>query len=180
MSGTSSINRSGYKTWRAYDPETVGNGQGGSHHKASAVQNVRAMGEDTWHVLPDRMIGLSVRGATQGLGPFIFLTAMGFYLDLAELATYPFMLLKNLADALAHMGAWFANALSGTSDGAADSETIRDYHVFAEPTYSRYFEDEGEKDWLVELIETAKVQTPPNAPRFALAPPEAKGVRTLA
>ncbi len=113
--------------WYQADPETVRNTKGGIHHGASAVQNLRAIGEDAAHaVVPvDRAIEYGLVAARLhwlfALPAFI----VGFLADLIEIMLFPFMLLKNLGDITAHGIGAAVNAAQGEGDGEVDVRDIR-------------------------------------------------------
>ena len=46
---TTRVNGNSAAAWRHFDSEAVRNTQGGIHHGESAIQNVRAIGEDAMH-----------------------------------------------------------------------------------------------------------------------------------
>ncbi|HUM10372.1 MAG TPA: FAD-binding protein [Myxococcaceae bacterium] len=103
--------------WRRFDPESVANTEGGIHHRASIVQNLRAIAEDLLHVLPDRMVLLPVLARGDGPATATVALLVGVVQDVLELLAFPFMLVKNLVDIAAHAVCAAGNGLRGESDG---------------------------------------------------------------
>jgi hypothetical protein len=153
------VNRDDSSSWYQADPETVRNTAGGIQHGASAVQNLRAIGEDAAHaVVPvDRAIAFGLLGAKLH---WIFALPMfiaGLFADLLELVLFPFMLLKNLGDMAAHGIGAAVNAAQGERDGEVD---VRDIRAF-------------------DPMDDASVQRQANPPYRSplVAPTEATGVK---
>ena len=118
------VNGNNRKAWQSYDPETISNERGGVSHSASIVRNLRAMGEDTLHVIPDRAVEYAVRGMHSGIFAVIttpVLFVWGLIVDVAEAIAYPLMIVKNFFDILAHAFMLLINAFKGETDGAAGS-----------------------------------------------------------
>jgi hypothetical protein len=149
--------------WTSFDPESVRNTSGGIQHGASAVQNLRAMGEDIAHaVVPDRAVELAVLGAALK-GGFLWGVLgflLGAFFDLVELVTLPFMLLKNLIDIIGHGGAAAVNAIEGESDGDAAQADEPPFDLIRMPSVQRQFWDHQQK------------------PAIGLQPPAPSGVTT--
>lgn len=132
------VNRDSSNVWYDFDPETVRNTEGGIHHGASAVQNVRAIGEDLGHaLLPDRALTFAVAGAAMHWLFALPGLLVGFLADVLELAFFPFMLLKNLADAGGHGVHALINRAQGESDGQVDERDIRRFEWYGESSLQR-------------------------------------------
>ncbi len=103
--------------WRRFDPESVANTDGGIHHRASIVQNLRAIAEDVLHLLPDRMVLLPLLARRDGAATAAVALLVGLLQDILELLACPLMVVKNLVDVVAHAVWALRNALHGQSDG---------------------------------------------------------------
>ncbi len=148
------VNRDSVRMWQAQDGETVKNRSGGVHHGASAVQNLRAMGEDLVHAaLPfDRAVNMAVRvaersGPVEGPGNVVVAFLAGALLELLELVLLPVWLIKNLYDLCAHGIAAAANASAGERDGEA--EAAASFSVERMPSFWRQF---GDRDATVRTV----------------------------
>jgi hypothetical protein len=153
----------------------MSNRSGGVSHSASIVRNVRAIGEDTLHLLPDRMIQGAVKGAHTGWFAAIG-APLGFFfgliLDVAEIASYALMLPKNLIDCVAHLFALIANALRGARDGQAAAP---DTFSFSTPT-SAWPQFTWTPRSQTEKLFSANVPTTNATTQRALAPPKRQGI----
>lgn len=132
------INRDSTTAWNNWDPETVRNTEGGVHHGASAVQNLRAIGEDGVHaVLPDRAIdgAIWLGKLNPVLGAVGFV--LGLLFDALELIVFPLMFLKNLIDMGAHGTKAAVNAVKKEEDGAVARETIRPLDLRGDTSFQR-------------------------------------------
>lgn len=109
--------------WHRYDPETIGNTRGGVAHLASAGQNLRAVGEDTLRAVAiDHTVRELVTASEHGFFPALLGLMGGLFLDVFELIALPFMWVKNLSDAGAHVVAGVADQAAGEADGVARDE----------------------------------------------------------
>jgi hypothetical protein len=116
------VNHSHQRVWTAYDPETITNTDGGVAHGASIVRNLRAIGEDTLHLLPDRAVEYGIRGFHTGIFAVIttpVLVLWGLIVDAFEVLAFPLMLVKNLVDSFVHAFLWLLNTIQGKQDGKA-------------------------------------------------------------
>jgi len=87
------------------------------HHLASIVQDLRAIGEDCLHLLPDRLFLLPFLARRDGAWAALTAVGVGVVWDLEEVLLFAPALVKNVLGILAHAlrAAW--NALRGRSDG---------------------------------------------------------------
>lgn len=162
---TMRINANSASAWRHFDSEAVRNTQGGIHHGESAIQNVRAIGEDAMHaVIPlDRAVMVaSIFGYGGEVGLGIVGALLGFLWDLAELLVFPFMFLWNLINVAGHGGAAAVNAVNGENDGEVEHADVATFN----------FESEGS----LERIVTRRHRTGGSLSLAGLATPLSTGV----
>ncbi len=137
---TMRVNGNNAVAWRRFDSEAVRNTAGGIHHGESAIQNVRAIGEDALHAaIPvDRALTLAgYFGAFGNVGLGIAGFFLGLLWDIGEILAFPFTLLWNTINIIGHGGAAAVNAANGESDGEVDSDDVADYSFFSQGSAER-------------------------------------------
>ncbi len=137
---TMRVNGNNAVAWRRFDSEAVRNTEGGVHHGESAIQNVRAMGEDAMHaVIPvDRAMTLAVFfGSFGNVGLGIAGFFLGLLWDIGELLALPFTLLWNTINLIGHGGAAAVNSANGESDGEVERDDVADFSFFSQGSAER-------------------------------------------